>query len=207
MLIFFSKINYKKETQMALNKFLRESVKQKLGAEFLIAHAVSDIPVHIMRQIKKEAFEKYLPNDQRPIKAWGLAMASLRCLKRDLVKNKNKQLALAEAAAAAAASTTGAATTSTTHNNNNNNNTVTVVESNSLNEMDCDDLKLDSDNLSNNNNNNNKTTRRSGINLTVSSSLSYIPARSATISNVLNNAPVVRRQLNGGGAAANNNSK
>jgi hypothetical protein len=43
---------------MALNKFLRESVKQKLGAEFLIAHAVSDIPVHIMRQIKKEAFEK-----------------------------------------------------------------------------------------------------------------------------------------------------
>jgi hypothetical protein len=197
MLIFFSKINYKKETQMALNKFLRESVKQKLGAEFLIAHAVSDIPVHIMRQIKKEAFEKYLPNDQRPIKAWGLAMASLRCLKRDLVKNKNKQLALAEAAAAAA-STTGAATTSTTHNNNNNN-TVTVVESNSLNEMDCD-LKLDSDNLSNN-----KTNRRSGINLTVSSSLSYIPARSATISNVLNNAPVVRRQLNG--AAANNNSK
>ena len=190
MLIFFNK----KETQMALNKFLRESVKQKLGAEFLIAHAVSDIPVHIMRQIKKEAFEKYLPNDQRPIKAWGLAMASLRCLKRDLVKNKNKQLALAAAAATDA-------TTSTTlnNNNNNNNNTVTVVESNSLNEMDCD-LKLDSDNLSNN-----KTNRRSGINLTVSSSLSYIPARSATISNVLNNAPVVRRQLNG--AAANNNSK
>jgi hypothetical protein len=181
---------------MALNKFLRESVKQKLGAEFLIAHAVSDIPAHIMRQIKKEAFEKYLPNDQRPIKAWGLAMASLRCLKRDLVKNKNKQLALAAVAAAAA---TGATTSTTLNNNNNNNNTVTVVESNSLNEMDCD-LKLDSDNLSNN-----KTNRRSGINLTVSSSLSYIPARSATISNVLNNAPVVRRQLNG--AAANNNSK
>ena len=55
----------------------------------------------IMRAIKKEAFDKYLPHDRRPIKAWGLAMASLRCLKRDLVKNKNKQLAAAAAATAA----------------------------------------------------------------------------------------------------------
>lgn len=80
------------ETQMALNRFLREAVKQRMGVEFLINNAVSDIPINIMRQIKKEAFEKYLPNDRRPIKAWGLAMASLRCLKRDLVKNRNKQL-------------------------------------------------------------------------------------------------------------------
>ena len=55
----------------------------------------------IMRAIKKEAFDKYLPHDRRPIKAWGLAMASLRCLKRDLVKNKNKQLAAAAAVTAA----------------------------------------------------------------------------------------------------------
>ena len=77
---------------MALNRFLREAVKQRMGVEFLIENAVSDIPTHIMRQIKKEAFDKYLPNDRRPIKAWGLAMASLRCLKRDLVKNRNKQI-------------------------------------------------------------------------------------------------------------------
>lgn len=81
------------QTQMALNRFLREAVKQRMGVEFLINNAVSDIPSNVMRQIKKEAFEKYLPNDRRPIKAWGLAMASLRCLKRDLVKNRNKQLA------------------------------------------------------------------------------------------------------------------
>ena len=78
---------------MALNRFLREAVKQKMGVEFLINNAVSDIPSNVMRVLKKEAFEKYLPNDRRPIKAWGLAMASLRCLKRDLVKNRNKQLA------------------------------------------------------------------------------------------------------------------
>jgi hypothetical protein len=76
-----------------LNRFLRESVKQKLGPDFLLTHAVSDIPSGEMRIIKKEAFEKYLPQDRRPIKSWSLAMASLRCLKRDLVKNKQKQLA------------------------------------------------------------------------------------------------------------------
>lgn len=72
-----------------------------------------------MIQIKKEeAFEKYLSNDQRQIKALGLATASLRrCLKLDLLKNKNKQSALAAAA-------TG--TISTTLNSNNNNNSVTV---------------------------------------------------------------------------------
>jgi hypothetical protein len=95
ILFFFS------ETQISLNRFLRESVKQKLGADFLLTNAVSDIPMTIMRAIKKEAFDKYLPHDRRPIKAWGLAMASLRCLKRDLVKNKNKQLAAAAAVTAA----------------------------------------------------------------------------------------------------------
>lgn len=67
-----------------------------MGRDFLVTNAVSDIPSHIMRSIKKEAFEKYLPNDRRPIKAWGLAMASLRCLKRDLVRNRNKQLVAQE---------------------------------------------------------------------------------------------------------------
>ena len=61
-------------------------------SDFLANHLVSDIPVNLMKSIKKEALEKYLPNDRRPIKAWGLAMASLRCLKRDLVKHKNKQM-------------------------------------------------------------------------------------------------------------------
>lgn len=56
---------------------------------------MSDIPVDMMNEIKKEAFEKYLPNDRRPMKAWGLAMASLRCLRRDLSKNKTKQQLLA----------------------------------------------------------------------------------------------------------------
>ena len=77
---------------MALNRFLRKAVKHRMGVEFLIENAVSDITMHIMQQIKKEGYDKYLPNDRRPIKAWGLAMASLRCLKRDLVKNRNKQI-------------------------------------------------------------------------------------------------------------------
>ena len=68
-------------------------MKQQLGSDFLVNNLVSDIPVNLMKSIKKEALDKYLPNDRRPIKAWGLAMASLRCLKRDLVKNKNKQAA------------------------------------------------------------------------------------------------------------------
>jgi hypothetical protein len=46
-----------------------------------------------MEDIKKDAFMRFLPNDRRPMKAWGLAMCSLRCLKRELVKNKNKTLA------------------------------------------------------------------------------------------------------------------
>ena len=75
-----------------------------MGAEFLLSNAISDIPIPIMKQIKKEAFDRYLPNDRRPIKAWGLAMASLRCLKRDLIKSKNKQL-LAAAAAGSCSST------------------------------------------------------------------------------------------------------
>jgi hypothetical protein len=167
---------------MALNRFLRESVKQKLGAEFLIAHAVSDIPAMIMRQIKKEAFEKYLPNDQRPIKAWGLAMASLRCLKRDLVKNKNKQLA----AAAASANTTPSPILTT------------VKFDDKQMEMDCDEKAIESDIIINNNNNNNNNTnnlktatRRSGINLTVASSLSFIPTRSANTG-----VTTTRRQIN-----------
>ena len=78
-----------------------------MGCDFLVSNAASDIPMAIMRAIKKEAFDKYLPHDRRPIKAWGLAMASLRCHKRDLVKNRNKQLAAA-AANAIAFSTTDA---------------------------------------------------------------------------------------------------
>ncbi len=89
------------ETQIALNRFLRESVKQKLGGDFLASHAVSDIPMAVMRAIKAEAFAKHLPHDRRPIKAWGLAMASLRCHKRDLVKNRSRQMALAAADAGA----------------------------------------------------------------------------------------------------------
>ncbi len=54
---------------------------------------MSEIPSEIMDEIKKEAFQRYLPNDRRPMKAWGLAMASLRCLKRDLAKNKTRKTA------------------------------------------------------------------------------------------------------------------
>ena len=65
-------------------------VKEKVGIHFLYSHAIAEIPSEIMQEIKKDAFSRYLPSDRRPLKAWGLAMASLRCLKRDLVKNKNK---------------------------------------------------------------------------------------------------------------------
>lgn len=101
---------------MALNRFLREAVKQRMGIEFLINNAVSDIPIHVMRQIKREALDKYLPNDRRPIKAWGLAMASLRCLKRDLVKNRNKQIAAAASSGNATTSSGAVAVTASSSN-------------------------------------------------------------------------------------------
>lgn len=80
-----------KKNQNSLNKFLKDSVQKKCGSDFLLHHSISDIPSHIMKSIKKEAFEKYLTRDHRPIKAWCLAMSSLRCLKRDITKNKFKQ--------------------------------------------------------------------------------------------------------------------
>ena len=80
------------QSQIALNRHIRETVKEKVGVNFLANHSVSEIPSEIMDSIKKEAFELYLPSDRRPMKAWSLAMASLRCLKRELVKNKNKLL-------------------------------------------------------------------------------------------------------------------
>jgi hypothetical protein len=96
-----------------------------MGADFLLTNAVSDIPMTVMRAIKKEAFDKYLPHDRRPIKAWGLAMASLRCLKRDLVKNKNKQIAAAAAATPLDSNSlkeNNAFNENNTSNNNNNSN-------------------------------------------------------------------------------------
>jgi hypothetical protein len=83
----------KKESQIALNRYIRDKVKEKVGVDFLVAHQISEIPAEIMEDIKKDAFMRFLPNDRRPMKAWGLAMCSLRCLKRELVKNKNKLMA------------------------------------------------------------------------------------------------------------------
>lgn len=69
---------------MVLNYFLRQTVKQRVGVDFLVTNPVSEIPVEIMKQIKKEAFEKYKMEDAK--KAWCLAKASLRSLRRELVK-------------------------------------------------------------------------------------------------------------------------
>ncbi len=47
---------------MSVNRFVRDSVKERVGVEYLISHQVSDIPSNIMAEIKREAFEKFMPN-------------------------------------------------------------------------------------------------------------------------------------------------
>jgi len=75
--------------QRQFNTFVRESINQLLGSDFMKTHDVQDIDQQVMEMIRKEAVENYLPDNIRPRRAWHLAKASLRTLKRTLNNRKH----------------------------------------------------------------------------------------------------------------------
>lgn len=77
--------------QRQFNTFVRESINQLLGPDYMRTHDVQDIDHQVMEMIRKEAIEHYLPDNIRPRRAWHLAKASLRTLKRTL-NNKHAEL-------------------------------------------------------------------------------------------------------------------
>lgn len=83
-------INKRNKQQRIFNTFVRESINQLLGADFMRTHDVQDIDSQVMEMIRKEAVENYLPDNIRPRRAWHLAKASLRTLKRTLNNRKPK---------------------------------------------------------------------------------------------------------------------
>lgn len=74
--------------QRQFNTFVRDSINQLLGSDFMRTHDVQDIDAQVMEMIRKEAVESYLPDNIRPRRAWHLAKASLRTLKRTLNNRK-----------------------------------------------------------------------------------------------------------------------
>ncbi|CAF1091672.1 unnamed protein product, partial [Brachionus calyciflorus] len=95
--------------QRLFNKFVRESVERRLGKEFLLLHEIQEINHDIMEEIKKEALDAYPPINIRPRRAWHLAKASLRCRRRSLRRQKEKQI-LASTMVASVSSTTSSNT-------------------------------------------------------------------------------------------------
>ncbi|CAF0899651.1 unnamed protein product [Brachionus calyciflorus] len=85
------KINKRSKQQRIFNTFVRESINQLLGSDFMRTHDVQDIDPQVMEMIRKEAVEHYLPENIRPRRAWHLAKASLRTLKRTLNNRKQKE--------------------------------------------------------------------------------------------------------------------
>lgn len=83
-------INKRNKQQRIFNTFVRESINQLLGPDFMRTHDVQDIDAQVMEMIRKEAVENYLPENIRPRRAWHLAKASLRTLKRTLNNRKPK---------------------------------------------------------------------------------------------------------------------
>ena len=83
-------INKRSKQQRIFNTFVRESINQLLGPDFMRTHDVQDIDSQVMEMIRKEAVEHYLPDNIRPRRAWHLAKASLRTLNRTLNNRKPK---------------------------------------------------------------------------------------------------------------------
>ncbi len=84
-----SQLQCKRNKQQRLfNTFVRESICQLLGPDYMKSHDVQDIDPQLMEMIRKEAVENYLPENIRPRRAWHLAKASLRTLKRTLNNKK-----------------------------------------------------------------------------------------------------------------------
>jgi hypothetical protein len=80
--------------QRLFNKYVRENVENRLGKEFLLLHEIQEIDHDVMESIKKDALEMYPPINIRPRRAWHLAKASLRCRRRSLRRQKEKQILL-----------------------------------------------------------------------------------------------------------------
>jgi len=78
--------------QRFFNKYVRESVEKKLGKDFLLMHEIQEISPDVMEEIKREALQAYPPVNIRPRRAWHLAKASLRCRRRSLRRQKEKQI-------------------------------------------------------------------------------------------------------------------
>jgi len=78
--------------QRLFNKYVRENVETRLGKEFLLLHEIQEIDQAVMESIKKDALEVYPPVNIRPRRAWHLAKASLRCRRRSLRRQKEKQI-------------------------------------------------------------------------------------------------------------------
>lgn len=78
--------------QRFFNKYVRESVEKKLGKDFLLLHEIQEISPEVMEEIKREALLAYPPVNIRPRRAWHLAKASLRCRRRSLRRQKEKQI-------------------------------------------------------------------------------------------------------------------
>jgi len=78
--------------QRFFNKYVRESVERKLGKDFLLLHEIQEISSDVMEEIKREALQAYPPVNIRPRRAWHLAKASLRCRRRSLRRQKEKQI-------------------------------------------------------------------------------------------------------------------
>lgn len=78
--------------QRLFNKYVRENVETRLGKEFLLLHEIQEIDHDVMESIKKDALEMYPPINIRPRRAWHLAKASLRCRRRSLRRQKEKQI-------------------------------------------------------------------------------------------------------------------
>jgi hypothetical protein len=78
--------------QRLFNKYVRESVETRLGKEFLLLHEIQEIDQDVMEVIKTEALIHFPPINIRPRRAWHLAKASLRCRRRSLRRQKEKQI-------------------------------------------------------------------------------------------------------------------
>ena len=94
---------------------MRESVESRLGKDFLLLHEIQEIDQEVMEHIKskktnffskidlkklvfnyfyfiEDALQQYPPINIRPRRAWHLAKASLRCRRRSLRRQKEKQI-------------------------------------------------------------------------------------------------------------------
>lgn len=104
--------------QRFFNKFVRESVEKRLGKDFLLFHEIQEIDQNIMEEIKREALQAYPPVHIRPRRAWHLAKASLRCRRRSLKRQKERQVVSNNTNSVSSLSVNSSTSSTATPNNN-----------------------------------------------------------------------------------------